>query len=88
MWPTERRRRSPATIGGAGGLTKTDTGTLILTGADSYTGGTTVDAGTLRLGAGGSLATTGALIVNGGSFDIENGSGQTVGSLTGTAAAP
>ncbi len=44
----------------------------------SYTGGTTVSAGTLQLGPGGSLASTTALTVNGGSFDLENG-GQTVG---------
>src|SRR5262249_15680956 len=52
------------------------------------TGGTTVgsgaDNGTLTLGAGGSLASTSGLTVKSGSFDIENGVGQTVGSLQGT----
>ena len=71
----------------AGGLTKTGAGLLSLTGASSYTGGTTVDAGTLRLGSGGFLSPTGALIVNGGNFDLENGIGQTVGSLAGTGGA-
>lgn len=35
-------------ISGAGSLTKQGTGTLILTGANSYAGGTTVSAGTLQ----------------------------------------
>ena len=65
-------------IGGAGGLTKAGAGFLSLTGANTYTGDTTVNAGTLRLGPGGSLASTTALIVNGGGFEILNGSGQTV----------
>ncbi|MGO4642394.1 autotransporter-associated beta strand repeat-containing protein [Mesorhizobium sp. 2RAF45] len=34
-------------IGGAGGLTKTGTSALTLTGANSYTGPTTVSAGSL-----------------------------------------
>ncbi len=36
------------TIGGAGGLTKTGSGSLILSGANDYSGGTTVSAGTLQ----------------------------------------
>lgn len=37
-------------ISGAGSLTKTDTGTLILNGANSYASGTTVSGGTLEVG--------------------------------------
>jgi uncharacterized protein with beta-barrel porin domain len=68
-------------ITGTGSVSKSGSDTLSLFGASTYTGGTTVNAGTLKLD-GGSLAATGALTVNGGTFDL-NGSNQTVGSLGG-----
>ncbi|WP_269475643.1 autotransporter-associated beta strand repeat-containing protein [Variovorax sp. WDL1] len=43
-------------IAGSGAMTKEGAGTLVLSGANSYTGGTTNSAGTLRLEAGGTLA--------------------------------
>jgi len=55
---------------------------LTLTGAASYAGGTTVEDGTLQLGTGGSLPSTGTLTVNGGSFDL-NGNNLTVAALAG-----
>ncbi|MGO9108091.1 MAG: beta strand repeat-containing protein [Thermoguttaceae bacterium] len=46
-------------IGGPGALAVAGTGTLVLTNSETYTGGTTVSAGTLQLGDGG---TTGSII--------------------------
>lgn len=69
-------------IAGSGGLTKAGTGILTVSGANSYVGGTTINAGTLRLAAGASLPTTGALTVNGGTLDF-NGNNVTIGSLAG-----
>lgn len=73
-------------ITGSGGINKTDLGTLILSGTNSYTGGTTISAGTLKFDVdlGGTLgAPTGALaIAGGGTFDL-TGTNPTVGALSG-----
>ena len=62
---------SSGTIGslitGSAGLTKSGTGQLYLTAINAYTGGTTVNAGTLALGnAGGTGIIQGTLTVNSG----------------------
>ncbi len=69
-------------VTGLGGLTKTGLGILTLSGANSYPGGTVVNEGTLRLAAGASLSPFGALVVNGGTFDL-NGNDVSVGLLQG-----
>jgi autotransporter-associated beta strand protein len=71
-------------INGNGGLTLAPSSTVVLTNSNGYTGGTTIGtAATLQLGSGGSLASTGAVAVNGGTFDI-NGHTQTIGALSAT----
>lgn len=77
-----------APITGNGSVIKTGAGTVSLSGANSYAGGTTVDAGTLALGAGGSLLASGSVdLANAGAtFDIGGSSApQTIGSLSGVA---
>ena len=68
---------------GGGSLTKLGKGVLIMQGTNSYTSGTTVLNGTLRLQAGGGnnlLPTNGALTLTGGMLDLA-GSSQATPSL-------
>ncbi|WP_225561172.1 autotransporter outer membrane beta-barrel domain-containing protein [Comamonas sp. CMM02] len=74
-------------LSGAGELIKRGAGTLTLSGANSYTGGTSIQGGTLALGAGGRLSATSALNLSGtgSTFDMSIGGNQTVGALLGAA---
>jgi len=54
----------------SGGLVKNGAGTLTLTGANSFTGTTTVSNGTLALGTGGSLASSNLAVASGATFDV------------------
>lgn len=62
-------------------------GVQILTGTNTYTGGTIIESGTLELnGASGNIASSGALIINGGTLSIQRGTATksvTVASLNG-----
>jgi fibronectin-binding autotransporter adhesin len=60
---------SAVVSGGANGVSKTGAGSAWLTGANTYTGVTTVSQGTLTAGSG-ALASTSAINVNGGSLSL------------------
>ncbi|HWW57263.1 MAG TPA: autotransporter-associated beta strand repeat-containing protein [Sphingopyxis sp.] len=60
-----------AELTGASRLVKTDAGTLVLTGANSYTGGTTISDGTLQIGDGGFTGSIVGDIVNDGVLVID-----------------
>jgi outer membrane autotransporter protein len=66
-------------IGGTGGLAKVGTGTLKVSGANTYSGATTVTAGTLQAGAANTFSAASAFTV--GAFLDVNGFNQTIGSL-------
>ncbi|KTD99948.1 hypothetical protein ATE68_05720 [Sphingopyxis sp. H038] len=58
-----------AEIAGTAQLLKTDAGTLVLTGANSYTGGTLINGGTVRIGSDANLGdANGGLSIGGGAL--------------------
>ncbi len=71
-----------AVLAGSGGVAKTGADTVTLSGANTYTGGTTVSAGTLQLSGSGTLgSTSGSTTVSGGTLDL-GGTSQTQNGVT------
>jgi len=68
-----------ASITGSGGLQTTGPGTLILSGANGYSGGTTISAGTLVLGNGGTTGSIAGSIIDDGTLAIDHSDTFTLG---------
>ena len=71
-------------IAGTAGLTKAGLGTLILTGANTYTGGTTISAGTLQIGNGATGSVVGDIVDNAALVFNRTGTLTYAGVISGT----
>ncbi|WP_201782389.1 beta strand repeat-containing protein, partial [Amantichitinum ursilacus] len=72
-------------IAGSGNVLKTGAGVLSLTGANAWTGGTTVSAGTLQIGNGGTSGSVAGAINNAATLVVNRSDAYTLaGALSGT----
>jgi autotransporter-associated beta strand protein len=72
-------------ISGTGGVSKAGIGTMVLTGTNSYTGGTTISAGTLQIGDGGNTGSITGDVINRASLVFNRSGTYTFGgAISGT----
>ena len=71
-------------ISGSGQLDKETGGTLVLTGTNTYTGGTTIGAGTLQIGNGGGTGSIVGAITDNGILDVNRSGTLTLSAITGS----
>jgi fibronectin-binding autotransporter adhesin len=78
---------APIVNGSSTSLTKVGSGTLILTGANTYSGGTTISGGTLQLGNGGTTGSILGNVTDNGTFAINRSDAVTFsGAISGSGA--
>jgi autotransporter-associated beta strand protein len=77
--------RINAVLAGGDGLTKAGSGVLVLTANNTFTGTTTINGGTLRIGSDTTTGSVGGNIVNNGALQFQRSNANTVsGDISGT----
>ena len=72
-------------VSGTGSLANIGSGTLVLTGANTYSGGTTITAGGLQIGAGGAVGSIGGNVTDNGTLTFDRSNALTyAGIISGT----
>jgi outer membrane autotransporter protein len=75
------------TVSGTGAVNQIGTGTIILTANNTYTGGTTISAGTLQLGTGGTSGSISGDVTDNGTLAFDRSDGVSFGgTVSGTGA--
>jgi fibronectin-binding autotransporter adhesin len=72
-----------ARLGGSASLTKATTGTVLVSGDNSFAGGANIGAGVLQLGSSTALGTGNATVVAGATLDLNGQTNTTVTSVSG-----
>ena len=73
-------------VSGAGAVNQIGSGTTVLTAVNTYTGGTTISAGTLQLGNGGTIGSIVGAVIDNGVLAFDRSNAYSFGAISGTGA--